>query len=191
MSHRHLIIKRDRGLCSSCRVRDIQHYDSASRGSFGALMFPWHSKRSSVLTDVTYIGCIVIIAALAVDPFAQQILHYNLLPTMIDGHTNVLSRLSNYYTYENAASQYQHSCTEKSVLANRMLQPNLVIQPWCHLSMLVYRTRLYQFKRHVPRLTAPSPTSPRWAYSPIALMSQRNRKRIASLRVMLNSQPAS
>ncbi|KEZ41920.1 hypothetical protein SAPIO_CDS6623 [Scedosporium apiospermum] len=52
---------------------DMQRFDDASRGPWGSFCLLWHSKRRDALA---VIGCIITILALAIDPFAQQIVSF-------------------------------------------------------------------------------------------------------------------
>lgn len=52
---------------------DIQRFDDASRGPWGSLIFLWKFR----LTALTSSGeCLITIAALAIDLFAQQVLEF-------------------------------------------------------------------------------------------------------------------
>ncbi|KAL1635493.1 hypothetical protein SLS58_010189 [Diplodia intermedia] len=53
-------------------LMDFERIDWASRGPLGSLKVLWHCKGAGVLR----IGAITTIIALAVDPFAQQLVHY-------------------------------------------------------------------------------------------------------------------
>ena len=50
-------------------LHDIEHFDSASRGAFGATMFLFRIRWRAVAASI---GAIVTILALAMEPFAQQ-----------------------------------------------------------------------------------------------------------------------
>ncbi|KAI0160636.1 hypothetical protein GGR57DRAFT_499313 [Xylariaceae sp. FL1272] len=54
-------------------LADLQHYDDASRGPFGAIRIFWTVRSASF---VTYIACLAILLSLAFEPFSQQLLHY-------------------------------------------------------------------------------------------------------------------
>ncbi|UNI23442.1 hypothetical protein JDV02_009259 [Purpureocillium takamizusanense] len=60
----------------------LQQFDNASRGPWGALKLLWHARKSPF---PTYIGCLVTIAAIAVDPFTQQILSFEQKSTQMPG----------------------------------------------------------------------------------------------------------
>ena len=65
---------------------DLSIYDDASRGPMGALSFMWRCRKSSI---AAYVGCAITIMALTIDPFSQQILSYNTIPTL--SHESVAS----------------------------------------------------------------------------------------------------
>ena len=62
-------------------LKDIQVYDEATRGPLGSLLFLWHFRKAPWVTYTAFIGCVVTILAIAADPFTQQILRYDVLPT--------------------------------------------------------------------------------------------------------------
>ncbi|KAI1177003.1 hypothetical protein F4777DRAFT_544248 [Nemania sp. FL0916] len=55
------------------RLEDLQHYDDASRGPLGALRMLWAVRSGQF---VAYLGCVIILLALAFEPFSQQLLHF-------------------------------------------------------------------------------------------------------------------
>ncbi|KAK8171336.1 hypothetical protein BKA80DRAFT_306094 [Phyllosticta citrichinensis] len=60
---------------SSRRLTDLQRFDDASRGPWGSFTFPmhFHFKKPTILASL---DCIIIVAALALDSFTQQIISY-------------------------------------------------------------------------------------------------------------------
>ncbi|KAK7536607.1 hypothetical protein IWX49DRAFT_593740 [Phyllosticta citricarpa] len=60
---------------SSRRLTDLQRFDDASRGPWGSFTFLmyFHFKKPTILASM---GCIIIVAALALDSFTQQIISY-------------------------------------------------------------------------------------------------------------------
>lgn len=59
------------------RTIDLQRFDDASRGPWGSFCFLLHCGDKAILVTI---GCIITILAMAIDPFAQQIITY---PTRI------------------------------------------------------------------------------------------------------------
>ncbi|GAW20505.1 hypothetical protein ANO14919_100110 [Xylariales sp. No.14919] len=55
-------------------LEDLQHYDDASRGPLGAIRMFWTVRSASL---IAYLGCVVILLALAFEPFSQQLLHFD------------------------------------------------------------------------------------------------------------------
>ncbi|KAF2146950.1 uncharacterized protein K452DRAFT_337265, partial [Aplosporella prunicola CBS 121167] len=55
------------------KLKDLEAFEEASRGPWGAFVFLWRLKKWNPLALV---GCVVMIAALAMDPFAQQIVSF-------------------------------------------------------------------------------------------------------------------
>lgn len=54
-------------------LADLVEFDSASRGPLGAVSLLWRTKLSHALSSI---GAIIVILALATEPFAQQIVRY-------------------------------------------------------------------------------------------------------------------
>ncbi|RYC61420.1 hypothetical protein CHU98_g4801 [Xylaria longipes] len=54
-------------------LADLQHYDDASRGPLGAFRMFWKVRSGHF---IAYIGCVIILLALAFEPFSQQLLHF-------------------------------------------------------------------------------------------------------------------
>lgn len=61
------------------RLYNLQLFDNASRGPLGSLIFLWRSM-FNFKDVIASVATIVMIAALAVDPFMQQIIDYHLRP---------------------------------------------------------------------------------------------------------------
>ncbi|KAJ5361611.1 hypothetical protein N7541_002455 [Penicillium brevicompactum] len=61
------------------KLGDMQLFDSASRGPMGSLIMTFQHRGASLVS----LGGIVLVCALAIDPFMQQILVYPLRPTVI------------------------------------------------------------------------------------------------------------
>lgn len=74
-------------------VKDLQVFDDASRGPWGSFSLLWRARRVSPLT---YVGCAVTIAAIALDPFAQQILSYAQQPYVVPGPYSSVNRSLDY-----------------------------------------------------------------------------------------------
>lgn len=61
-----------------CSLEHLQVYDNASRGPLGSLKFFFEARGVSWgISVASYLGCIITIATLALDPFTQQILLYS------------------------------------------------------------------------------------------------------------------
>ncbi|KAK8133806.1 hypothetical protein PG984_005818 [Apiospora sp. TS-2023a] len=56
------------------RLKDLQEYDDASRGPLGSSKFCYKRPTKSILP---YLGCLMTLAAIALDPFTQQILRFD------------------------------------------------------------------------------------------------------------------
>lgn len=71
---------------SGTPLRELDIFDGASRGPWGALMFLRHmmTKRRALLA---MLGAFVVIASLTMEPFAQQILSYETRPLESDQET--------------------------------------------------------------------------------------------------------
>ena len=54
-------------------LEDLTRYDMASRGAWGAVRLLWTLRGRDLVASI---GAVVTIAALVIDPFAQQIIHY-------------------------------------------------------------------------------------------------------------------
>jgi len=76
-------------------LEQLEAYDGASRGSWGSVKFFW-SARGAML--VTYLGCLMTIAAVALDPFSQQLLSYEQLPTLVP---DLQSSVASSQVYDN------------------------------------------------------------------------------------------
>ncbi|KAI1289106.1 hypothetical protein F5Y03DRAFT_378418 [Xylaria venustula] len=55
-------------------LHDLQRYDDASRGPLGAIRMFWRVRSAPF---VAYLGALVILLALAFEPFSQQLLHFD------------------------------------------------------------------------------------------------------------------
>lgn len=74
-------------------VEHLQIFDNASRGPWGSFVFFWYARRVSLFA---YIGCVVMVAAIALDPFAQQIISYNSRATVVTGVQSLVTRSQEY-----------------------------------------------------------------------------------------------
>lgn len=59
------------------RLQELQSFDDASRGPLGSLLFLWRFKAKPGVMIICC-ACVIMIAALAIDPFTQQIIDYPL-----------------------------------------------------------------------------------------------------------------
>jgi hypothetical protein len=74
-------------------MKDMDRFDAATRGPWGSLLLML--KRRNILT---YLGAVITVAALAIDPFTQQILQYKecLIPASSTDVSATITRTSNY-----------------------------------------------------------------------------------------------
>ncbi|KAI1733682.1 hypothetical protein F4680DRAFT_462947 [Xylaria scruposa] len=75
---------------------DLQHYDDASRGPLGAFRM-FFKVRSGHF--IAYLGCVIILLALAFEPFSQQLLHFVERVVIVDGTQSSVS-FSTAYDYQ-------------------------------------------------------------------------------------------
>ncbi|KAK7921262.1 hypothetical protein PG985_009284 [Apiospora marii] len=80
------------------RLTDLQKYDDASRGPMGSSKFFYKRPTNSFLP---YLGCLMTLAAIALDPFTQQILRFDSRLAEVDG---VHSRLKTSQIYDFGSS---------------------------------------------------------------------------------------
>lgn len=83
----------------SFRPKHMQSFDDASRGPLGSVAFFWKGRKYGTLGLLTYVGCILTIAAVALDPFAQQVISFPSKQTELDGEA--LVKRSQVYDYGN------------------------------------------------------------------------------------------
>lgn len=77
----------------------MQHFDDASRRPLGSMVFFWKGRKYGTLGLLTYVGCVLTIAAVALDPFAQQVISFQSKQTELDGEA--LVKRSQVYDYGN------------------------------------------------------------------------------------------
>ncbi|KAK7977397.1 hypothetical protein PG988_004887 [Apiospora saccharicola] len=77
------------------RLTDLQKYDDASRGPMGSSKFFYKRPTSSLLP---YLGCLMTLAAIALDPFTQQILRFDSRLAEVDGAHSRL-KISQIYDF--------------------------------------------------------------------------------------------
>jgi Protein of unknown function (DUF3176) len=68
-------------------LKDLETFDSASRGPAGALRLIWSLRSHAYLA---YLGAIVIIASIAIDPFAQELIRFQSEVTRLPDNTPLL-----------------------------------------------------------------------------------------------------
>lgn len=83
----------------SFRPMHMQSFDDASRGPLGSVAFFWKGRKYGTLGLLTYVGCVLTIAAVALDPFAQQVISFPSKQTELDGEA--LVKRSQVYDYGN------------------------------------------------------------------------------------------
>ncbi|KAH8770854.1 hypothetical protein F5883DRAFT_666297, partial [Diaporthe sp. PMI_573] len=86
-------------LRDTARPMHMQSFDDASRGPLGSVAFIWKGRNYGSLGFLTYVGCVLTIAAVALDPFAQQIISFPSKQTMVAGEA--LVKRSQVYDYGN------------------------------------------------------------------------------------------
>ena len=74
-------------------MQDLVTYDSASRGPLGALALLWTVNFRHILSSL---GALIVVLALATEPFAQQIIHYYECPIRNSDIQATVPR-TNYY----------------------------------------------------------------------------------------------
>lgn len=81
---------------SERRLQELQFFDDASRGPLGSLLFLWHFKAKPGVM-VTCCACVIMITALAVDPFTQQIIDYPLRSVPFGDNSTATTPASRIY----------------------------------------------------------------------------------------------
>ncbi|OJD37921.1 c6 and c2h2 transcription factor [Diplodia corticola] len=76
------------------RLQDLQTFDDASRGPLGSILFLGRMYRKAWLASL---ACLIIIAGMAVDPFAQQIIDYPLRPVPSEHGSDATTRVTQIY----------------------------------------------------------------------------------------------
>lgn len=76
----------------------LQIFDDATRGPWGALVFFWKARRYG--TVIAYAGCIITITAIALDPFSQEFLSFDPAPTRVDGVSSSVPRSQIYNIFQ-------------------------------------------------------------------------------------------
>lgn len=76
----------------------LQIFDDATRGPWGALVFFWKARRYG--TVIAYAGCIITIAAIALDPFSQELLSFDPAPTQVNGVSSSVPRSQIYDVFQ-------------------------------------------------------------------------------------------
>lgn len=82
---------------SERRLADFQVFDDASRGPLGALKVFWSLKARTLLATI---GALLILLALAMDPFAQQVLSF---PMRTVEDNSMSASIGSGYAYEGPA----------------------------------------------------------------------------------------
>lgn len=87
------------------RLDHLQTFDNASRGPLGAFKFFWRSPSRSPLP---WVGCIVTLLAIAIDPFTQQILRFDTRLTEVFDVAPASITASQVYDLGNAGAPNSH-----------------------------------------------------------------------------------
>jgi hypothetical protein len=66
---------------------EFQAFDAASRGPWGSFVFFWKTRRSPQ-NPLAYVGALIIVLALAFQPFIQQIIDIGVRPAIATGATS-------------------------------------------------------------------------------------------------------
>lgn len=102
----------------------LQFYDNASRGPLGSLNFFWQARRVPWgLSILSYIGCLITIAALALDPFTQQVLAYTNDIRIVQGARSSVPR-SQSYDYQGLGA------TGATNYISMPTYPSLMVRMW-------------------------------------------------------------
>ncbi|KAK8130764.1 hypothetical protein PG999_003144 [Apiospora kogelbergensis] len=120
------------------RITKLQDFDNASRGPLGSLHFFFTRPTKSLLP---YLGCMIILAAIAIDPFAQQILSFGKQLTLADGVHPELRAFQYLYTWNEDARELQdclsimslnsQPCHARGCFANNPLFASLGVSNEC------------------------------------------------------------
>ncbi|PWY61674.1 hypothetical protein BO83DRAFT_219960 [Aspergillus eucalypticola CBS 122712] len=115
----------------------MQAIDEASRGSFGSFQILYRAILGSKTGILTFYGAFLTVIALAVDPFAQQILTFPLRPTQSSNDTafiqyahNYSSGIQEYIGSDNVTSFGLSSLLPRAILSGLSLS-NTSLQPEC------------------------------------------------------------
>ncbi|KAK8108302.1 uncharacterized protein PG998_010315 [Apiospora kogelbergensis] len=103
------------------RITKLQDFDNASRGPLGSLHFFFTRPTKSLMP---YLGCIITLAAIATDPFAQQILSFGKHLALADGVHSELRTSQYVYSWNEDAIISLERATRLS-LDNEPQLPNL------------------------------------------------------------------
>jgi hypothetical protein len=77
----------------SRRLIDFEIFESASRGPWGALEFLYHINWRALVSST---GAIITILAVAMDPFAQQVIQFNSRLVTADNMTSIIGAARSY-----------------------------------------------------------------------------------------------
>lgn len=78
------------------RVVDMQTFDEASRGPLRAFKLLWRIRFRAFIASA---GAVIIILAIAIDPFTQQVLSYPALTSKVDNATSVIGVAKSFTGY--------------------------------------------------------------------------------------------
>ncbi|CAI7592927.1 unnamed protein product [Penicillium pancosmium] len=124
---------------SSClaRLYDMQAIDQASRGPWGSLEILLRGIFGSRTGSLTYIGASLTVLALAVDPFAQQILTFPSRTVPVQYATAFIQSAHQYYSLEGADGSDVYLGLAPALLTSilsGLSQTNTPLEPQCDAS---------------------------------------------------------
>ena len=111
-------------------LNHLTRYDMASRGAWGAVRLLWTLRGRNLIASV---GAIVTIAALAIDPFAQQIIRYYTCEVEVTSNRATIPRTNLFYEPGLHESPLQISLSSgiRSAVNGGVFQPGVPIQVQC------------------------------------------------------------
>jgi hypothetical protein len=106
-------------------LRELQTYDEASRGPWGALKLIWKTKGTALLASF---GAFLTIIALALDPFSQQVISHVTRPVLASNGSAVFQVANRYISNITGAGD---ATTGMSVTSRYMLTIRQILRTFC------------------------------------------------------------